>query len=148
MAWMLHHSRVKNLVRASITRMKKLYHKKLRMMRERTLLFGFHLDDVKWWLNLVTGVTTNTGRKKCQGLVFTNLYKTSNEPFISPNLLSINIRVITAEKKLAITLYYLKDTGSFTITANSFGVATNTVGLIIYLNRNSNKTLNCTSFCR
>ena len=46
MAWMLHHSRVKNLVRASITRMKKLYHKKLRMMRERTLLFGFHLNDV------------------------------------------------------------------------------------------------------
>ena len=44
--WMLHHSRVKNLIRASITRMKKLYHKKLRMMRERTLLFGFHLDDV------------------------------------------------------------------------------------------------------
>ena len=46
MAWMLHHSRVKNLVRAGITRMKKLYDNKLRMMRERTLLFGFHLDDV------------------------------------------------------------------------------------------------------
>ena len=75
----------------------------------------------------------NTGRRTfvCQGLVFTNLYI---QPFISPNLLSINLRIITAEKKLAITLYYLKDTGSFTMTANSFGVATNTVGLIVYLN--------------
>ena len=39
-----------------------------------------------------------------------------------------------AEEKLAITLYYLKDTGSFTMTENSFGLATNTVGLIVYLN--------------
>ena len=56
------------------------------------------------------------------------------QSFISPSLLSINLRVITAEKKLAITLYCLKDTGSFTMTANSFGVATNTVGLIVYHN--------------
>ena len=55
------------------------------------------------------------------------------QPFISPNLLSINLRVIMAEKKLAITLYYLRDTGSFTMTTNSFGVAANTVGLIVYL---------------
>ena len=76
----------------------------------------------------------NTGRRTfaCQGLGFTNLQDI--QPFISPNLLSINLRIITAEKKLAITLYYLKDTGSFTMTANSFGVATNTVGLLVYLN--------------
>ena len=44
---------------------------------------------------------------------------------------------MSAEKKIANNLvlpYYLKDTGSFTMTANSFGVATNTIGLVVYLN--------------
>ena len=76
----------------------------------------------------------NTGRRTfvCQGLVFTNLYKTSNHSFHLTCYQST--AVIKAEKKLAITLYYLKDTGSFTMIANSFGVATNRVGLIVYLN--------------
>ena len=44
-------------------------------------------------------------------------------PYISPNPLSPNHRALNAEKKVTITLYYLKDTSSIAMIANSFGVA-------------------------
>ena len=54
------------------------------------------------------------------------------EPYISPSLLSPNHRVLNADKKLALTLYYLKDTGSLIMTANNIGVAINTTSPVIY----------------
>ena len=54
------------------------------------------------------------------------------EPYISPSLLSPNHRVLNADKKLALTLYYLKDTGSLIMTANNIGVAINTASSVIY----------------
>ena len=51
-------------------------------------------------------------------------------PFISPNPSSPNYRAINAEKKLALTLYFLKDTGSLGMTANTFGVAINTTSAV------------------
>ncbi|XP_047144707.1 uncharacterized protein LOC101236227 [Hydra vulgaris] len=53
------------------------------------------------------------------------------KPYIAPNPKSPNYRALSTEKKLAITLYYLKDTGSLLLTANCFGIAVNTVSLII-----------------
>ena len=43
-------------------------------------------------------------------------------PVISPKPNCPNYRYLTTEKKLAITLYYLKDTGSLWMTANTFGI--------------------------
>ena len=54
-------------------------------------------------------------------------------PYISPNPLSPNYRALTSEKKLAITLYYLKDTGSLGMTANSFGIAMCTASTVIFV---------------
>jgi len=45
--------------------------------------------------------------------------------------LSPNHRALGVEKKLAITLYYLKDTGSIGMTANSFGIAICTASAVI-----------------
>ena len=42
-------------------------------------------------------------------------------PFISPDASAPRMR-LSFEKKLAITLHYLKDTGSITLTANAFSV--------------------------
>ncbi|XP_047138165.1 uncharacterized protein LOC101239653 [Hydra vulgaris] len=53
------------------------------------------------------------------------------KPYIAPNPKSPNYRALSTEKKLAITLYYLKDTGSLLMTANCFGIAVNTVSFII-----------------
>ena len=53
-------------------------------------------------------------------------------PYIVPNLLSPNHKALTHEKKVASTLYYLKDTGSQIMTATTFGVEQNTVSCVIY----------------
>ena len=51
--------------------------------------------------------------------------------FLRPKANSPNHRALSAEKKRAMTLYYLKDTGSLSMTANSFGVAICTVSSVI-----------------
>ena len=44
-------------------------------------------------------------------------------PYISPSPISPNCHSLSAEKKRATTLYYLKDTGSLQMTANAFGLS-------------------------
>ena len=72
--------------------------------------------------------------KKNLRLTRNQFFNLTNElqPYISPSLLSPNHRALNADKKLALTLYYLKDTGSLIITANNFGVAINTASSVIY----------------
>ena len=53
-------------------------------------------------------------------------------PHIAPNLDSPNHRALSTEKKLAITLYYLKDMGSLDMAANTFGIALNTVDSVVF----------------
>ena len=48
-------------------------------------------------------------------------------PYISPNPLSPDHRALNAERKVAITLYYLKHSASIGMVVNSFGVAICTV---------------------
>ena len=52
-------------------------------------------------------------------------------PFITPNPLSPNYRSLSAEKKLAVILYFLKNTGSLTMTANTFGIHQSTTSKVI-----------------
>eukprot|EP00117_Sycon_ciliatum_P030278 scpid36435/ scgid23911/ len=53
------------------------------------------------------------------------------EPYISPLSASPNYRKLSADVKLAITLYYLADTGSFKQTANTFGVSRPTLSVVL-----------------
>ena len=43
-------------------------------------------------------------------------------PLISPKSNSPNYRLLSADKKLAVILYYLKDIGSLLMTDNAFGL--------------------------
>ena len=43
-------------------------------------------------------------------------------PMISPDTNSPNCRSLSTEKKIAVVFYYLKDTGSLWMTANTFGI--------------------------
>ena len=43
-------------------------------------------------------------------------------PYVAPKPASPNYRLLDTEKKLAVTLCYLKDTGSLWMTANTFGI--------------------------
>ena len=54
---------------------------------------------------------------------------TEIQSYISPDPMSPNYRALSSE--LAITLYYLKDTGSLGMTANSFGIAICTASKVI-----------------
>ncbi|XP_057290131.1 putative nuclease HARBI1 [Hydractinia symbiolongicarpus] len=51
--------------------------------------------------------------------------------WITPDNTSPNYRALSAEKKVAVTLYYLKDTGSLSMTANTFGLHISTVSKVI-----------------
>ena len=81
-------------------------------------------DDV-FWRNIRQGLLPDDTWKKnfripkgdFEALV------TELRPYISPNPLSPNHRALNAEKKVVITLYYLKDTASIGIAVNSFGLA-------------------------
>ena len=54
------------------------------------------------------------------------------QPYISPDESSPNYRLISAEKKVAVTLYYLKHMGSLVMTANMFGIAICTASCVIH----------------
>lgn len=48
-------------------------------------------------------------------------------PYIASNILYPNHRALSVEKKVAAVLYFLKDTGSMTMTSNTFGVHRSTL---------------------
>ena len=52
-------------------------------------------------------------------------------PYVSPDPFSTNSRALSADKKVATTLYYLKDTGSLGMTANTFVIALCTASAVI-----------------
>ena len=51
--------------------------------------------------------------------------------YIAPKQTSPNHRRLDADKKLAVCLYYLKDTGSMWMTANTFGIHQVTVSKVV-----------------
>ena len=112
---------------------------KLRRKRERRLLrkkrscwYQSGRTDL-WWQNILTGISPPESWKKnfrLNNYLFNELVNLLR-PFLSPNPMSPNYRAIPIEKRIALTLYYLKDTGSLGMTANSFGVAICTASKVI-----------------
>ena len=86
-----------------------------------------------------------TRTSECRG---NNLLLLADElsPFISPDFSAPRMG-LSVEKKLAITLHYLKDTGSVTVTANAFGVSRSTVSYLgpKYLKIPTGNSLKCRS---
>ena len=149
MAWMLHHSRVKNLVRAIITVMKKTVSQETTNDARKNTSFWVSPGRCdQWWLNLVIGVTNKWKKNfRMSGTSFYELVQ-DIQPFISPNLISINLRVITAEKKLAINLYYVPKRHWIIYYDRKFVWRGHEYSWFDRLSQYSNKTLHCTSFCR
>ena len=77
----------------------------------------------QWWQNLIGANVPQICWKKNLRMSRVCFYQLAEElrPFIAPNPASPNYRYLTTEKKLAVTLYYLKDTGSLWMTANTLG---------------------------
>lgn len=87
----------------------------------------------KWWDNMISGRLPEDNWKKNFRLSRQQFEQLENElnPYIAPNPTSPNHRALTSMKKLGITLYYLKDTGSLSMTANAFGISICTVSKVI-----------------
>ena len=85
-----------------------------------------------WWENLLNGLSADEEWK-------INFRMSRRDFFHLADLLRPDIEadanairdVLTVEKKLAITLYYLKDQGSYLMTCNTFGIAMSTLSIVL-----------------
>ena len=119
---------------------KKLIRKKLKLLQQRQCArkprkcwYQLGRSD-QWWQDMINGISPDDwqikifpfSRKTFFNLV--DLLKTT----IGPNPNTPNFRSLSAAKKLAIILYYLKDMRSLGMTANHFGVANCTVSYVTF----------------
>jgi hypothetical protein len=109
---------------------------KRKMRRRKRLLLGLRKDRKKrntwvangrtdqWWNNMLGDDISDQCWKKNFRMTKEAFLKLADEirDLVSPSTNTPNYRFLTTEKKLAITLYYLKDKGSLWMTANTFGV--------------------------
>ena len=113
---------------------KRKKHLKLRTLcRKRRTIWVANGRTDQWWTNLLhENVPPGTWKKnlRMSKECFYNLVA-QLDPVIGPKPNSPNYRFLTTDKKLAVTLYYLKDTGSLWMTANTFGIHQSTVTKVI-----------------
>ena len=137
--WKLHMSKMENFNNNLLLRKRSYSLQKMKRARERRInrkkrscWFKQGRTDL-WWQNILTGVAPYETWKKNFRMTCHVFQHLVNElrPYISPDPLSPNCRALSPEKKVAITLYYLKDTGSLSMTANSFGIAVCTASAVI-----------------
>ena len=111
---------------------KKLKQRK-RQRRKKEAWVKCQCRSDKWWVDMLSPMSTFDLWKKnfrMSRLEFQELCDILR-PFITPNPLSPNYRSLSAEKTLAVILYFLKDTGSLTMTANTFGIHQSTTSKVI-----------------
>jgi len=105
-----------------------------RSLRKRKSMWVKKGRTDKWWENMISGLSSTDSWKKNFRMPkeeFLNLCDLLR-PFVSPSPASPNYRKLSLEKKVALTLYYLKDTGSIWMTANTFGIHQCTVSKVIH----------------
>ena len=139
LAWKIYVKHRNDAIMAFLLRRRSGFYRKLKHARRRRLFSKKRRFWVQpgrteeWWQNMISGEAPEEMWKKHFRLPREAFMEFSEElrPYISPNPSSPNYRALSAEKKLALTLYYLKDTGSLAMTANTFGIAINTASVII-----------------
>lgn len=113
--------------------------KKLKAMKMRRLSRKSRSVWVKqgrsdmWWANFISGLSPEEVWKKNFRINKAEFLELCTElrPYVSPKGNSPNYRSLTLEKKVAIVLYFFKDTGSLWMTANTFGVHQCTVSKVV-----------------
>ena len=86
-----------------------------------------------WWDNMINSISPDECWKKNFRMSKSEFMALCDElrPFIEVKDGSPNYRSLKPEKKLAVTLYFLKDTGSIWMTANVFGIHQSTVSKVV-----------------
>ena len=137
--WKVNETRRNHVLSSVLSRKRNYFFKKLTNLRQRQLnrkkgscWYKPGRTDL-WWRNILAGVAPADCWRKNFRMSQESFHKLVRElePYISPNPKSPNYRALSAATKLATTLYFLKDTGSLGMTANSFGIAINTASIVI-----------------
>lgn len=136
---MLEHKRNLSLG-AYISSRKSYIHKKIRHLqarRARRKARSIWVENGRtdqWWQNMIGEDVTERCWRKNFRMSKECFYELADElrPFIAPHPNSPNYRALSTEKRLAVTLYYLKDTGSLWMTANLFGIHQCTASMHIH----------------
>nr|XP_058964054.1 putative nuclease HARBI1 [Pocillopora verrucosa] len=137
--WKMHQTRQIDAIRIGLLRKKSYFFRNVKQLKQRDLYRKkrscWHKPGRTdlWWKNIWTGVAPEECWKenfRMSRAAFVNLVS-ELRPYISPNPKSPNHRALSAEKKVAVALYFLKDTGSLRMTANSFGIALNTASAVV-----------------
>lgn len=111
----------------------RLRHVRRRAVRRRGRIWRSPGHTEQWWQNLYNGILPEWDWKKNLRMdrdVFMSLAD-EIRPYFQPGRSPRGLDVLSVEKQLALTLYLvLKDQGSLSMTANTFGVAFCTVSVI------------------
>ena len=86
----------------------------------------------EFWQNVLNGKHDDEKWVKSFRLTKEKFYELVEmlRPYVSPDETSPNHRKLDAAKRITVCLYYLKDTGSMWMTANTFGLHQSTVSKI------------------
>ena len=87
----------------------------------------------QWWQNLFNDKLSEEDWKKNLRMWKSNFLKLVDliKPYAKERSSRVRKDVICLEKKVAVTLYYLKDQDSMQMTSNTFGIARCTVGQVV-----------------
>ena len=103
---------------------RKLRHIQMRKMsRKRRTVWVNDGRTEAWWLNMIKGILPEDDWKRNFRMTREKFCLLCEQlrPYLLPGK-TPNYRLLSVEKKVAVTLYYLKDTGSLWMTANTFGI--------------------------
>ena len=118
--------------RSKIRRRERHIHLRKLMRKKRSRWVNSGRTDL-WWQNMINGVSPDGDWKRNFRMSREEFLELCEElrPHISPCINSPNYLTLSLEKKVAVALYYLKDTGSIWMTANTFGIHQCTVSKVI-----------------
>ena len=104
-----------------------------RIVRRRGRVWRNSGRTEQWWLNLYNGMLPEREWKENLRMDPAVFMSSADElrPFLEPGQSPRGLDVLSVEKQLAMTLYFLKDQGSLIMTANAFGVAHCTVSVVV-----------------
>ena len=137
--WKIHEAKRNNAILAILLRKRSYFHRKMKQRkmrylnrRQRSCWFKSGRTAL-WWENIWNGIAPEECWRKNFRMsknYFINLVSLLR-PYISPKQNSPNYRALETDKKVAVTLYFSKDTGSLCMTDNICGIAVNTTSAVI-----------------
>lgn len=124
----MRHKRLSSFVRSQNIAKKSIFRRKSIKPRKKRRWWVAPGRTESWWIQMISGEAPPEEWKKNFRMSREDFSKLCDEllPFITPDSNSPRLG-IEPEKRLAVCLYYLKDTATLKMTANAFGISVPTI---------------------